>query len=138
GGRDLPARQRTLRNAVEWSYSLLDDAEQTTFRKLGVFMGGFTLEAAEVICKKKDEPLSVHSIVESLADKSLLKDGGQVGGGGSRATPARFGMLETLREYALEQLVTRGEEPEDRRRHADYFLALAEAAEPELRGEHQQ
>ena len=110
GARDLPERQRTLHATIEWSYDLLDEEEQQLFVRLGVFRGGSTLEAAEAIADADLDTL------QSLVDKSLL-----------RRTGDRYWMLETIREFAAEQT---GEE--SRRRHAAYFLELAEAAEPHL------
>jgi predicted ATPase/class 3 adenylate cyclase len=144
GAHDLPARQRTLRATIDWSYNLLDAAEQTLFARLGVFVGGCTLEAAEAVASElrieneelrnslRDDALlnsqfSILNSIESLLDKSLLQQLESVDG------EARFTMLETIREYALERLAESGEEDQIRQRHADYYLALAEAAEPELR-----
>jgi predicted ATPase len=113
GARDLPERQRTLRATIEWSYQLLNQEEQRLFRQLGVFSGGCTFEAAEQVAGASLDAL------ESLIDKSLL-----------RQRDERYWMLETIREFAAEQL-----EEETRRRHAEHFLALAEEAEPHLTGD---
>jgi len=118
GGRDAEGRQRTLRATIEWSYELLAKEEQELFAKLSVFAGGCTLESAEQVA---DADLD---IVQSLVDKSLL-----------RHTDERFWMLETIREYALERLEESGQAEELRRRHAEHFLALAEAAEAHFRDE---
>jgi len=117
GARDVPERQRTLRATIEWSHELLDPEEQRLFARLAVFRGGCTLEAAEDLADTDLDTL------ESLVDKSLL-----------RHTDDRFRMLETMREYASEQLEASGEAEELERRHAEHFLALAEEAEPHLRG----
>ncbi len=132
GARDLPARQQTLWNTIEWSYSLLNDGEQALFRRLAVFVGGRTLEAIEAVCHADgDVPIDPFDGVASLLDKSLLRQADGTGG------ESRFIMLETIREYALEQLETSGEAEALRQRHATYFLALAEAAEPALLGPEQ-
>lgn len=121
GARDVPARQQTLRATIDWSYSLLDSDEQTLFSQLAVFAGGCTLEAAAAV---------VGSIVldglASLVEKSLLRRVEGVEG------EPRFLMLETIREYAWERLVAAQEAETVRRQHAGYYLALAEAAAPEL------
>jgi non-specific serine/threonine protein kinase len=138
GARDLPARQQTMRGAVEWSYELLSEDEKKLFRRLAVFAGGFTIESAEAVCADyelqmtNDEPsedrIEVLDLVASLVDKSLLAAKEQTGG------ETRFRLLEVVREYALESLETSGEAEAMRRRHADYFLALGEASEPHLQG----
>jgi predicted ATPase len=129
GPRDAPARQRTLRATIEWSYNLLSAAEQILFRRLAVFVGGWTLEAAEAICVV-DSTLA-NKLVDSmtaLLDQSLLHQ--EIG---SDDEP-RFIMLETIREYALERLEEAGEELVMRQCHASYFLQLAEMASPWLWG----
>ena len=122
GPRDMPARQRTLTATISWSYDLLDPAEQRLFRRLSVFVGGFTFEAAEAVCGDADLGLAILDGLESLLAKSLLSRHE-----GDRGTP-RFRMLETVREYALEQASAAAELAEFRRRHAAYFLKLAEMA----------
>ena len=129
GPRDAPARQRTLRDAVAWSYDLLDPAEQTLFRQLAVFVGGFTAEAEGVLIEVFPHP--VFDGRASLVDTNLLQVAVNTGG------EPRFAMLETIREYGLEQLQAHGEWGRLRRLHAEYFLALAEAVEPKLRGRDQ-
>jgi non-specific serine/threonine protein kinase len=127
GARDVPARQRTMRETIAWSYDLLEKPEQSLFRRLAVFIGGFTLEAAEAICNAESGcGIEIHDGVASLVDKSLLQQIEQAGG------EPRFVMLETIREYGLECLKANGEKEIFRRRHADFFLQLAERAEPEL------
>ena len=129
GARDLPARQQTLRAAIDWSFSLLDSEEQRLFARLAAFVGGFTLDAAETVCANLDEEsCEALPIVVSLVDKSLLQPAE-----GPDGEP-RFVMLETLREYALERLEVRAETDLVRRQHARYFLALAEQAESEVMG----
>ncbi|MDP9353459.1 MAG: tetratricopeptide repeat protein, partial [Chloroflexota bacterium] len=130
GAHDLPERHRTIRATIEWSYELLGEQERRLFRWLAVFAGGCTLDAAEAVCgvEAGDEVLETLS---SLVDKSLLRQEEGIGG------EPRFLMLETLREYALERLEESGEAEETRKRHVEYYLALAENAEPELRGPRQ-
>jgi predicted ATPase/class 3 adenylate cyclase len=138
GARDVPDRHQTLRHAIAWSYNLLEAGEQALFRRLAVFVRGYTLEAAEVVCQAVHDPaagpgqsLDVLDGVASLLDKSLLRQQEQASG------EPRFRMLETIREYGLECLTASGEEPAMRRAHADYYLALVEAAEPALTGPEQ-
>jgi predicted ATPase len=127
GARDLPARQQTIRNTIKWSYDLLDDQEQRLFRYLSVFVSGFTLDAAEEVCKASDSlQIDVLDGVASLFDKSLLQQQSRPDG------EQRFSMLETIREYGLQQLVSHGESEGIGLSHAQFFLRLAEMAEPEL------
>jgi predicted ATPase len=121
GARDLPARQQTLRGAIDWSHDLLDPAEQKLFRRLGVFAGGCTLEAAEAVCNaRNDLGVDVMGGMEAMVDRSLLQRVEHSGG------EPRFTMLETIREYALEQLAASGDEALMRKAHAAYCLVLAE------------
>jgi predicted ATPase/class 3 adenylate cyclase len=122
GALDAPERQRTLRATIEWSHELLTADEQQLFARLAVFAGSFDLEAVEAVC---DADLDV---LQSLVDKSLLR----------QTEDGRFFMLETIREFALEQLGEGSDVHALRRRHARHYLALAERAEPELRGPDQQ
>jgi predicted ATPase len=115
GSRDAPERQRTLDATIAWSHELLSEQEQALFRRLAVFAGGFTLEAAEKLCAADLD--SLHSLV----DKSLVRHRGD-----------RFGMLETIREYAYGQLEESGELARLQRPHFDFFLALAEEAKNDL------
>jgi predicted ATPase/class 3 adenylate cyclase len=132
GSRDLPERQRTLRGTIEWSHALLEEGEQVLFARLAVFSGGRTLEAIETICDARgDLPVDALEGVSSLLDRSLLRQEE-----GPEGEP-RFVMLETIHEFARERLQESGEDEETRRLHAEYFLALAEEAEPELSGEDQ-
>ena len=126
GARDVPARQQTLRDAIRWSYDLLDATERRLFRTLAVFAGGCTLEAAEAVCRATGVPTDILEGIASLVDKSLVR---QVDGGGT----ARFIMLPTLREYGMEQLEHAGERDTAQRAHAACFLALAEEAAPHFR-----
>ncbi|MDQ5853342.1 MAG: tetratricopeptide repeat protein, partial [Chloroflexota bacterium] len=150
GARDRPARHQTLWSTIDWSYQLLDGEEQRLFARLGIFVGGCTLEAAESVAGGQwpvvSEELGNEDVISSslttghrppttvldglaaLVDKSLLR---QEEGAGDEP---RFQMLETIREYALERLAATGEEEALREQHAAYFVALAEQAEPELRG----
>jgi tetratricopeptide (TPR) repeat protein len=132
GAQDLPERQQTLRSTLDWSYHLLSDAEQRLFRQLGVFVGGWTLSAAEAVCCAAGElGLEVLAGLGSLLDKSLIQRDG------NEADEPLFTMLETTREYASELLVSSDEAEALCRRHAAYYLALAEQAAPELTGPHQ-
>jgi predicted ATPase/transcriptional regulator with XRE-family HTH domain len=131
GGRDVPDRQRTLRSAITWSYRLLDDGERALFRRLSVFAGGCTLEAAEAVCASIDGgETDVLEALGSLVEKSLL----QAHLGDEEQAEARFAMLETIREYASGQLEVSGEGMRLARLHAEYYRGLAEEAEPHLRG----
>jgi non-specific serine/threonine protein kinase len=131
GSRAALPRHQTLRSTVEWSYDLLTDPERVVFRSLGVFSGGFTLHAAEAIASTPEILGETwNSAVDALAllvDKSLLIADAQ-------GDAMRYRLLETIREYALDRLLACGEEPALRRRHAMYYLALAEQAEPQLQG----
>jgi predicted ATPase len=121
GALDLPARQRTLRGAIEWSYDLLNEDEQKLFRRLAVFADGCTLEAVEAVCNaKEDLGMDLLDGMSSMVDKSLVR---QVE---TEEEEPRFVMLETIREYALERLGESGDEPITRRAHAAYCLVLAE------------
>ncbi len=136
GVRDLPPRQQTLRNTIEWSYNLLDVQEQKLFRSLSVFVGGCTLEAAEAVCGALENASasvasSVLDGIASLIDKSLVQQTAQDG------EPSRLLMLETIREYGLEVLALSGEVETIREAHATYYLALAEQAESQLSGPQQ-
>src|SRR5574341_898469 len=126
GGRDLPARQQTLRNAIAWSYDLLSEEEQKLFRRLSIFVGGSTLEAVEAVAGDQSARVSVLDQLGSLLDKSLLREVE-----GTDGEP-RFVMLELLREFGLEQLEGSGEQEAIRGRHANFCLALAEGAEASL------
>jgi predicted ATPase len=133
GARDLPQRQQTLRNTIAWSYDLLDEIDKELFRSLSVFVGGFTLEAVEAVgvldagstafaSEADDGAVLAH--LAHLLDKSLVQS--QQGDGGE----PRFTMLETIHEYAQEQLDASGEAAAAQERHSDYFLRLAEEADP--------
>jgi predicted ATPase/DNA-binding SARP family transcriptional activator/Tfp pilus assembly protein PilF len=128
-GSGVAARHRTLRSAIEWSYDLLTAEEQVLFTSLAVFVGGFTLDGAAAVAGNLD--LDVVDGVESLLTNSLIRSELTSG------DEARFGMLETIREYGLERLAERGDGQAVRRRHADFYLLLAEEAEPALLGSQQ-
>jgi non-specific serine/threonine protein kinase len=132
GARDLPDRQQTMRGAIAWGYDLLGEEERIFFRRLAVFAGGFTLEAAEALLRNNEQHVDVLDKVEALVDNSLLQQRDQADG------EPRFSMLETIREYGLEQLDVSGEASQIGRQHADYFLGLAERAELELSGTNQE
>jgi predicted ATPase/DNA-binding SARP family transcriptional activator len=122
GPRDLPARQKTLRSAIAWSYDLLDPEEQRLFRRLSVFAGGCALEAARAVYDPEaDLECDVLTRVASLVDQHLLRQ--EIGAAGV----PRFLMLEMIREFGRERLAESGEEEAVRRRHAGFFLELVEA-----------
>ena len=128
GARDLPSRQQTLRGTIAWSYDLLEEDEKRLFRRLAIFVGGCTLEAAEAICNAHgDLEEDVLDAVARLVDKSLLRQGAEIDG------EPRLLMLETIREYALERLTASGEAEAMRQRHAIFFLRLSEEAYPKMR-----
>ena len=132
GPHDLPARQRTLRDEIAWSYDLLTPDEQKLFRRLSVFVGGFTLEAAQAVGNaQRDLAIDVLDGGVTLVDQNLLKQMEPPNG------EVRFGMLETIREYGLAQLDARNESEAIHWQHARIFLALAEAATPKLRSSQQ-
>jgi predicted ATPase/transcriptional regulator with XRE-family HTH domain len=134
GGADRPERQHTLRATIAWSYALLGPSDQALFRPLAVFVGGATLDAVEAICGAPgDVGFDVLSGVATLVDHSLVQAESDSDGEESRVR-----LLETIREYAQERLTESGEGEALRRRHAEYYLALAEAAEPELTGRAQE
>jgi non-specific serine/threonine protein kinase len=135
GGRDRPDRLRTMRNAIAWSYDLLDPAEQALFRRLAVFTGGFDLAGVEQMTGHlpssipRDRSPSVLDGVASLVAKSIVQ---QVGG--PEAEEPRYRILETVREFGLERLGASAEETAVRRAHAAYYARLAAQAEPQLTG----
>jgi predicted ATPase/transcriptional regulator with XRE-family HTH domain len=127
GSRDLPARQQTVRSTIDWSYELLGSAEQALFRRLGVFVGGWTLPAAEAMDAERDSADgSALYLLKTLVNHSLVIPYETADG------EPRYTMLETLREYALERLRAAGEEIELRRRHATFFAAWVELIQPTL------
>ncbi|WP_309572739.1 NB-ARC domain-containing protein, partial [Deinococcus sp.] len=128
GARDLPNRQQTLRATIDWSYDLLSTPEQRLFARLGVFVGGWSLEAAETVCTV-DGDLDVLEGLSSLTEKSLVQR--------FEADDAHYGMLETLGEYARERLAQSGELKAMQARHVAYTLARLELIGPALQGEQQ-
>jgi predicted ATPase len=136
GPRDAPERQQTLKNTLDWSYALLSPDEQALFARLGVFAGTFGLPAAEAVCGeagapgRAEPPGAVIDTLNSLVDSSLVQPE-------TRGDEPRFGLLETIRDYALEHLRDGGAWQQAHDRHAAYFTALAKPAETELRGEGQ-
>jgi predicted ATPase/DNA-binding NarL/FixJ family response regulator len=132
GYLDLPKRQQTLRAAIAWSYNLLGRDEQRLFRQAGVFAGGFTCEAAATVCQTGAgrSPEMVNKLAILVENNLLCHEPRRNG-------ELRFRMLETIREYALEQLAACGELDDARARHAGYFTGLAEMADAEILAEHQ-
>lgn len=131
GARDLPARHRTLEAAIEWSYDLLSAGEQKLFRRMSVFVGGFTAEAVDAVCAPGTDPeINSRHRLKSLLEKNLLRQNREDG-------TARFTMLEMVREYAFRQLEESAEARTIREQHARYYLRLAQEAEPHLRGTQQ-
>jgi predicted ATPase/predicted Ser/Thr protein kinase len=132
GSRTALPRQQTLRATMDWSHALLSDAERACFRRLAVFAGGWTLEAAEAVCTGDGvETSDVLDLLAQLGNKSLVvidREPGQ---------EARYRLLETIRQYAWEKLQAAGEEEQSRTRHLGYYLKLAQEAEPKLYGAQQ-
>jgi predicted ATPase/DNA-binding winged helix-turn-helix (wHTH) protein len=127
GPLDLPERQQTLRKTIDWSHDLLNEPERKLFRRLSVFVGGCTLEAAEAACNtSRDLGLDLFGGLSSLVDKNLVQRVDRA------EAETRFAMLETIREYALERLANSGEQSTIQRAHAAYCLVLAEEGNPEL------
>jgi len=128
GGRDVPERQRTLRGAIAWSHDLLSEGDRCLFRRLAVFAGGWTVEAAGAVADPDgDLGMDLDDGLESLADKSLVRIEPGAGDGRSADDEVRFGQHPLLREYALERLDESGERPELEARHAAVIATMAEA-----------
>jgi predicted ATPase/DNA-binding SARP family transcriptional activator len=128
GARDLPVRQQTLRATIDWSYDLLSEGDKRLFRRLSVFVGGCTLEAAEAVCAgEEDLERDILAGVEALITQSLLRQEGP-------GAEPRFVMLETIREYASERLRESSEAEALRRQHAQFFLRLAQEVSSMVRG----
>jgi predicted ATPase/DNA-binding CsgD family transcriptional regulator len=136
GPPDAPDRHQTMRDTIEWSYRLLSEGEQRLFRRLSVFLGGFSLRAAETVCNEAgdisiavDHPQAIEVLegLEALVYKNLVRRLDQAD---EKDSDARLGMLETVREYAWEQLASSEEADTMHRRHAYYFLSVAQQAQP--------
>ena len=130
GSRTAPARHKTLRATIDWSYDLLSESGQRLFTALSVFAGGFTLEAVEGVCGGEIEKYDLLDLLAALVDESLVLVDMQRG-------EARYRLLDTLRQYAREKLWESGREGDMRDRHLRWFLALAEEAQPNLHGPEQ-
>jgi predicted ATPase len=126
GPSDQPVRLQTLRDTIAWSYDLLDAEEQRLFQTLSVFVGGWSVASAAAVCDAEDT--AVLEGISSLIAKSLMRYEGDSAG------EPRYGMLETIREFGLEQLAVSGQEATIRSRHADWCLAFAERARPHVKG----
>ena len=127
GSRTALPRQQTLRSTIDWSDSLLSDAERILFRRLAVFAGGWTFDAAEAVCVNDGlDAFEMLDLLAQLVNKSLVTTEVHEG-------ETRYRMLDTIRDYALDKLRDAGEVGQVRDRHLEYFLALAETAEPQLR-----
>jgi predicted ATPase/class 3 adenylate cyclase len=127
GARTSLPRQQTLRATIDWSYNLLSEAEKILLRRLAVFVGGWTLEAAESVCGGEGNDFDVLDLLSHLVDKSLvIVEELKIG--------TRYHMLETTRQYAQEKLLHAEESESIRKKHCDWFLVLAERAEPYLTG----
>jgi predicted ATPase/DNA-binding CsgD family transcriptional regulator len=133
---DAQSKHRSMRDTIEWSYNLLTEQQQRLFRCMSVFVGGCALRAAEAVCNEQgdisvesDDPLAIEVLksIDALVEKSLVRRLDQ-----DEAEDPRFLMLETVREYALERLVASDEADATRRRHAAYYLALAQRIGPDI------
>jgi predicted ATPase/class 3 adenylate cyclase len=132
GSRTALPRQQTLRSLIDWSYDLLNEAEQALLCRVSVSAGGWTLDAAEQVCSGEGvDERAVLDLLTSLVDKSLVV-------AEERNGATRYRQLETVRQYARDRLLERGDEAQWQRRHLAHFLAMAEAAEPQLMGADQQ
>ncbi len=131
GASDLPDRQRTIRATIQWSYDLLSADEQQMFDRLSVFVGGWTLDAAEALLGDLAQPVEVLDGLDSLAAKNLINGIEQSSG------EMRFRMLETIREFGLERLAASGDGPTVRDRHASWVVQLVEQAAPHIEGAEQ-
>lgn len=139
GPIDLPERQQTLRDTIAWSFDLLEPEEQRLYRRLAVFVGGWEAAAAQQVCAAAELEIPFSNGIRSLVDKSLVRpesfdDAGPQKVIGPSDAAVRLTMLETIREFGLEQLAASGEEQAVRERHRAWFVRFAERAEPELRG----
>jgi predicted ATPase/DNA-binding SARP family transcriptional activator len=130
GRRTAPARHRTLRAAIEWSYRLLDEPERNAFERVSTFLGGFDLRAAEGMLGEQERPDQVVELIAALVEKSLLTLD-------ARGSVTRYRMFETLREFARERLAERGTVEDTSLAHAEYFAGVADAACTQIRGRHE-
>ncbi len=128
GPRNLPARLQTMRDAIAWSYELLNEEERAFLRQLAVFTGGFSLESAKAVAAARIADAAFLDLVASLVDKSLLRHMD------APDSEPRFRMLETIREYALGQLEIIGESDAAHRRHANWFLEVSKQVDLNLEG----
>lgn len=127
GTRDLPERQQTLDRAINWSYNLLSEDERRLLRRLSVFVGGWTFEAADAVCNTEDQQwIDIFDGLERLMDFNLIQPPEEVNG------ELRLKMLETIRDFSMQRLIESGDVDHARRYQAQFYLALAEQAEPEL------
>jgi predicted ATPase len=129
GTRDAPLRQQTMRDTIAWSYDLLTSGEQEVFRRLAIFAGGFTLDAAQAVASR-NPTTDILPTLERLVEHNLIRRDDQ-------AVPSRYRFLETIREFALEHVIACGDADAARHAHGAYFLALAERAGPALCGSQQ-
>lgn len=130
GSRTAIPRHQTLRAAIDWSYDLLTEPERVLLRRLAVFAGGFTLEAAEAVCSLGElKQTDILDLLGRLVDKSLV-----IVEADSEINETRYRLLETIRQYALEKLVEKGEAPAVRDKHLEFYLGLAEKSEPNIFG----
>jgi len=129
GSRTAVPRHQTLRATIDWSYELLTEPERILLRRLSVFAGGFTLEAAEVVCSQGMKRSDILDLLGRLVDKSLV-----IVESDSKVGETRYRLLETIRQYALEKLAETGETPATRDQHLEFYLDLAEKSEPNIYG----
>jgi predicted ATPase/class 3 adenylate cyclase len=135
GARDSPVRQQTMRSAIAWSYDLLHEREKVLFRRLSVFVGGCTLRAVEAVCDAQGTlGPDVLDSISTLVDESLLRLQAGLSIEQEGSGEPRFGMLDTIREYALERLAESGEGDTIRQHHAAYYLGMVDEADAQLRG----
>lgn len=128
GMRDLPERHQTLYSAIDWSYNLLSEDEKQLMRRLAVFAGGWSFESVDAICNiENNKPIDVFERLDRLVNNNLIKPPEEF------ENEPRFRMLESIQAFSMERLSESGEDDQVQRRHAQYFLALVEQAEPELK-----
>jgi predicted ATPase len=127
GSRTAIPRHQTLRATLDWSYDLLTEPERILLRRLAVFAGGFTLEAAEAVCSQGMKRSDILDLLGRLVDKSLV-----IVDEISGVSETRYRLLETIRQYALEKLIDTGEASAVRDRHLEFYLGLAEKSDPHI------